>query len=272
MNGPGEFLPVPAWVLGRSDVSDGAMLLLGCLYGYERKRRQEWPSVSQLVSDMRRPRRTITRWLEELTGIGLVTSEKVGREVHYAPAICAKDGSRRDLSPTEEHGTEMACVVPQHAPNESHITGEHGSGLAHIDDLHLSLKREEISRSDTLSRSESARASGATPCGIVEGAYATALGETKGRYVPNPTGDIGSWRSAVEGVKALAADGARFDAEALRLARAYVAERRTRSPAYFAEWLQKRAASGTSAGYAGPSHNHAAAVTTEAEIEAYDGR
>ncbi|AKF06065.1 hypothetical protein [Sandaracinus amylolyticus] len=83
---------------------------------------------------------------------------------------------------------------------------------------------------------------GPTPAGIVEAAYASAVGEAHGRYVANPSRDVRFWRSAIVGVQALSKSGEPLRDAAIRLAREYVAERNTRSPEYFAEWLQKRAA------------------------------
>jgi DNA-binding transcriptional ArsR family regulator len=263
-----DFLPVPAWVVGRSDVSWGAKVLLGALYAYDRKRRTEWPSVAQLCEDMKSPRRTVTRWLEELTGAGLVTSNRDGREVLYAPATCAKTGARRDLDSSADeptgHAPEVAHVETSERRSEvAHVQPGHGSEVAHVADSHLLLKREREEE-----REGSARA---TPAGIVEASYAAAVGRVA-RYVANPSRDLPHWRSAVAGVEALGVPGETFRGAAERLAAAYVSERRTRSPEYFAEWLQKRAAqtpAQVAGGYAPPSTNHE--CITDEEIASYAG-
>jgi hypothetical protein len=114
---------------------------------------------------------------------------------------------------------------------------------------------------------------GATPLGIVEFAYGSALGEAGGAHVANPSRDVGHWRSAHAAIVVLAPGEVLRDA-ALRLAREYVAERRSRSPEWFAEWLQKRAASGPTrvrGGRAEPLPNSAYQGTTEAEADAMFG-
>lgn len=145
-----EFFPVPRSVVGREDVSHGAALCLGALYAYER-RGKGWPCVAQLVEDMKAPRRTVTRWLAELTHAALVTSVADGREVHYAPARCAKTGALRDLHPSAGDAPEvahdeperappvahvpapkMAHVAEGHAPQLAHVESERGSRLAHV--------------------------------------------------------------------------------------------------------------------------------------------
>lgn len=118
-----------------------------------------------------------------------------------------------------------------------------------------------------------APAPGPTPVGIVEAAYETALGGVPGaRYVRDPATNLPHWRAALDGVRALSSPGEVLRDAAKRLATEYVQERRSRSPQWFAEWLAKRAASGTrqtQGGYSAPSTNHRG--TTAAEIEGYDG-
>lgn len=266
-----SFLPVPEYVIGRSDVTWGAKVCLGLLYKHERSRRKEWPCVGEIVEGMRQPRRTVERWLSELVGAGLATSERDGRETRYAPAV-AVDGGRRDLSP---HPPEMADVEPAgHPPQVADVTTEHppyvadvsaGSPpqVADVGDSHLLTGIRDL---------RGGEAPGAL--GLVEAAYASALGEKRGKYIPNLHRDNPHWRSAKAACEALAEPGEVLRDASLRLARAYVSERRSRSPEWFAEWLQKRAASGDSRAIGGrvePLPNAAYRGTPQAEIDAMFG-
>lgn len=110
MSGSSEFLPVPVYVLARSDVSWPAKVLLGALYAHERRRRTEWPYVEQIAEEMRAPRRSCERWLSQLVDAGLVTSIRDGRLVRYAPARTVGTGELRDLERPSGHPPEVADV------------------------------------------------------------------------------------------------------------------------------------------------------------------
>lgn len=144
-----EFFPVPRSVVGREDVSHGAALCLGALYAYDR-RGKGWPCVAQLVADLKAPRRTVTRWLSELTHASLVTSVAEGREVRYAPARCAKTGALRDLDPEPPHAPEVAHVEAEHAPPVAHV---HEPEMAHLgDEREPKLARVEPERGPRLAQ------------------------------------------------------------------------------------------------------------------------
>lgn len=84
---------------------------------------------------------------------------------------------------------------------------------------------------------------GPTPAGIVEAAYVTALGAAGGKH-RHRAGDHVHFRDAGACMRDAEPDRPLRDVAADWCA-AYVAERRSRSPAWLAEWCQKRLASGS---------------------------
>lgn len=80
-----------------------------------------------------------------------------------------------------------------------------------------------------------------TPAAIVESEYETALGAVGAKYAPR-TGDALHFRESAEAIRLAEPSRALRDV-AGEWARRYALERRTRSPAYFAEWCQRQLAS-----------------------------
>jgi hypothetical protein len=147
-----DFLPVPTFVIGRPDVSWGAKVLLGALYSYER-RRKTWPTVAELVVDMKSPRRTVERWIAELIDAALVTSTRDGKVTKYAPAISAKNGGLRDLESPPEVAEQRPSTSARNGgaadagppPEVAEETDEHPPEVADVPrsaPLSGSLKRE----------------------------------------------------------------------------------------------------------------------------------
>lgn len=166
---------------------------------------------------------------------------------------------------------------PDHAPRPTRTldTGRVGPGAppgaqapgvarAEISLSDLPQKERDLHKITTPSHSlaSDARARGEDllpgSIGIVEAAYGTSLGAAGASFVCRPSTDVEHFRVAAQ-CMATAEPGESLRSVAERWTREYVAERRTRLPAYFAEWCQRRlarGANGTTAGYAMPSSNH----------------
>lgn len=112
---------------------------------------------------------------------------------------------------------------------------------------------------------------GPTPAGIVEAEYRTALGTVRAAYSPR-TGDPRHFRDAADAMRATVTDRPLRDV-AREWCALYVAEKRSRSPEWLAEWCQRRAASGgvPKGGRAEPLPASAYQGTTDAELDEWFG-
>lgn len=181
MSGP-EFIPVPVFILGRTDVSWGAKMLFGVLHRYVRRGREAFPSIERLSDDLgATPRRTVQRWISELEGAGLITIERTGRASTYRiaagpgtppeePPRGARNGASEDGDNDAMNGASDAQqVAPRNSEtmrNSRHISGAE-TGASDAPKV-ASRKEERIEESssregslkDALSQSARARESG----------------------------------------------------------------------------------------------------------------
>lgn len=131
------FVPMPSWLLPRSDVSWAAKALFAVLERHTaRGRREAHPSVAELCQAMGSPRRSVERWLFELESAGLVERRRTGRECIYRlagepeapPAI---SGGSDAPESADRDAPEMADQMRHVLPESARSGGSDAPGLAH---------------------------------------------------------------------------------------------------------------------------------------------